>query len=289
MTMYLKSVAIFAKRHDPRCQGVADDLINWLEENKCLPLVESHLADLIGYSRSLTDEEIRDQAELVVVLGGDGTLISVARLFSGKSVPIVGVNLGSLGFLTEVTVEELYPLLERCLNGEPRVSDRMMLEVTVSREDEEIERCHVLNDMVINKGALARIVDLETRVNRHFLTTYKADGLIVSTPTGSTGYSMSAGGPIIHPLMSCIVITPICPHTLTNRPIVVTDESIITITIASSFDEKVYLTLDGQVGFKLMQGDTIEVRKALKTTALVMSKERDYFEVLRTKLKWGER
>ncbi|MBC7964040.1 MAG: NAD(+)/NADH kinase [Steroidobacteraceae bacterium] len=285
----MKSVAIFAKRHDPRCQGVADDLINWLEEKNCLPLVETDLANLIGYSRALTDEEIREQAELVVVLGGDGTLISVARLFSGKDVPIVGVNLGSLGFLTEVTVEELYPLLERCLLGEPRVSDRMMLEVTVCREGQEIEKCHVLNDMVINKGALARIVDLETRVNRHFLTTYKADGLIVSTPTGSTGYSMSAGGPIIHPLMSCIVITPICPHTLTNRPIVVTDESIITITIASSFDEKVYLTLDGQVGFKLMQGDTIEVRKALKTTSLVMSKDRDYFEILRTKLKWGER
>ncbi len=287
--MHLKSVAIFAKSHDPRCQGVADDLINWLEEKSCLPLVESQLARLIGYSANLTDEEIREQAELVVVLGGDGTLISVARLFSGKDVPIVGVNLGSLGFLTEVTVEELYPLLERCLKGEPRVSERMMLEVTVCRDGQEIEKCNVLNDMVINKGALARIVDLETKVNRHFLTTYKADGLIVSTPTGSTGYSMSAGGPIVHPLMSCILITPICPHTLTNRPIVVTDESIISITIASSFDEKVYLTLDGQVGFKLMQGDSIEVRKALKTTSLVMSKDRDYFEVLRTKLKWGER
>lgn len=289
VNMHLKSVAIFAKRHDPRCQGVADDLINWLEEKSCLPLVEGHLARLISYPRVLTDEEIREQAELVVVLGGDGTLISVARLFSGKDVPIVAVNLGSLGFLTEVTVEELYPLLEHCLNGEPRVSERMMLEVTVNRDGHEIERCHVLNDMVINKGALARIVDLETKVNRHFLTTYKADGLIVSTPTGSTGYNMSAGGPIVHPLMSCILITPICPHTLTNRPIVVTDESIVSITIASSFDEKVFLTLDGQVGFKLMQGDTIEVRKALKTTALVMSKDRDYFEVLRTKLKWGER
>ncbi len=287
--MYLKNVAIFAKKHDPRCQGVADDLINWLEEKNCLPLVESDLARLIGYSGAFSDEDIREQAELVVVLGGDGTLISVARLFSGKDVPIVGVNLGSLGFLTEVTVDELYPLLERCLKGEPRVSERMMLEVTVCREGQEIEKCHVLNDMVINKGALARIVDLETKVNRHFLTTYKADGLIISTPTGSTGYSMSAGGPIVHPLMSCIIITPICPHTLTNRPIVVTDESIISITIASSFDEKVYLTLDGQVGFKLMQGDSIEVRKALKTTALVMSKDRDYFEVLRTKLKWGER
>jgi NAD+ kinase len=213
----------------------------------------------------------------------------VARLFSGKDVPILGVNLGSLGFLTEITIEELYTRLEKCLEGNPRVSERMMLEVTLHREGQEIEKGHVLNDMVINKGALARIVDLETKVNRHFLTTYKADGLIISTPTGSTGYSLSAGGPIIHPLMSCIVITPICPHTLTNRPIVVTDESIISITVASSFDEKVYLTMDGQVGFELHEGDSVEVRKALKTTALVMSKTRDYFEVLRTKLKWGER
>lgn len=287
--MQIQNVAIFAKMHDPRCQGVADDLINWLEEKNCLPLVEAQLASLIGYPKGMESEDIREQAELVVVLGGDGTLISVARLFSGREVPIVGVNLGSLGFLTEVTVDELYPLLELCLEGNHRVSERMMLEVTVCRGGEEIEKTNVLNDMVINKGALARIVDLETRINRHVLTTFKADGLIVSTPTGSTGYSMSAGGPIIHPLMSCLVITPICPHTLTNRPIVVTDDSIITITIASSFDEKVYLTLDGQVGFKLVQGDTIEVRRALKTTALVMSKERDYFEILRTKLKWGER
>jgi NAD+ kinase len=164
-----------------------------------------------------------------------------------------------------------------------------MLEVTLHREGLEIEKGFVLNDMVINKGALARIVDLETKVNRHFLTTYKADGLIVSTPTGSTGYSLSAGGPIIHPLMSCIVITPICPHTLTNRPIVVTDESTISITVASSFDEKVYLTLDGQVGFELREGDSVEIRKALETTALVMSRSREYFEILRTKLKWGER
>jgi NAD+ kinase len=287
--MILQNVAIFAKKHDPRCQGVADDLINWLEERNCVPLVESQLAGLIGFPKGMAEEDIREQAELVVVLGGDGTLISVARLFSGKDVPIVGVNLGSLGFLTEVTVDELYPLIEHCLKGDPRVSERMMLEVTLYRDGKEIETCHVLNDMVINKGALARIVDLETKINRHFLTTFKADGLIVSTPTGSTGYSLSAGGPIIHPLMSCIAITPICPHTLTNRPIVVTDDSIISITIASTFDEKVYLTLDGQVGFKLMPGDTIEVRRALNTTSLVMSKDRDYFEILRTKLKWGER
>ena len=285
--MSIKNVAIFAKKHDPRCQGVADDLISWLEEKECLPLVEAHLARHIGYTRETTAEDIRKQADLVVVLGGDGTLISVARLFSGKTVPIVGVNLGSLGFLTEVTVEEMYPVLELCLYGAPRVSERMMLEVSLRREGREIEKHHVLNDIVINKGALARIIDLETEVNGQFLTTYRADGLIVSTPTGSTGYSMSAGGPIIHPRMSCIVITPICPHTLTNRPIVVSDESNITIIVASSFDEKVYLTLDGQVGFELMEGDSVDVRSAFETTALVLSNSRDYFEILRTKLKWG--
>lgn len=287
--MQIQNVAIFAKVHDPRCRKIAQNLIVWLQERNCVPLVEEHLNRHLGNPNRLTDLEIREQAELVVVLGGDGTLISVARLFSGKNVPILGVNLGSLGFLTEITVEELYPRLERCLEGNPRVSDRMMLEVTLHRENQAIEKCHVLNDVVINKGALARIVDLETKVNRHFLTTYKADGLIVSTPTGSTGYSLSAGGPIIHPLMSCIVITPICPHTLTNRPIVVPDESTVSITVTSSFDENVYLTLDGQVGFELKEGDSVEVRRALKTTALVLSRSRDYYEILRTKLKWGER
>jgi NAD+ kinase len=287
--MSLHVVAIFAKVHDPRCQSVADDLINWLQERGCTPLVDEHLAHHIGYHNGMTREEIREQAELVVVLGGDGTLISVARLMCGKDVPILGVNLGSLGFLTETTVEELYSRLEKCLEGNPRVSDRMMLEVTVHREGTEIETHYALNDVVINKGALARIVDLETKVNRHFLTTFKADGLIVSTPTGSTGYSMSAGGPIVHPQMSCIVITPICPHTLTNRPIVVPDESVVSITVKSSFDENVYLTIDGQVGLELKEGDSLEVRRALKTIALVMSRHRDYFELLRTKLKWGER
>jgi len=285
----IQKVAIFAKMHDPRCQGIASDLIQWLKVRERLPLVEPSLARLIGHPDLLTEEEIRDQAELVVVLGGDGTLISVARLFSGRDVPILGINLGSLGFLTEITVEELYPRLELCLQSTPRVSARMMLLVTLLREGKQSETYHVLNDVVINKGALARIVDLETRINKQFLTTYKADGLIVATPTGSTGYSLSAGGPIIHPQMSCIVITPICPHTLTNRPIVVTDESIISVTITSSFDEKVYLTLDGQVGIELQEGDSVEVRKALNKTSLVMSRSRDYFELLRTKLKWGER
>lgn len=287
--MGITQVGIFAKVHDPRCQGVANDLLGWLREHECQPLLEAHLARHMGMPHGVPGEELRLQADLVVVLGGDGTLISVARLFSGRSVPIVGVNLGSLGFLTEITVDELYPVLEQCLTGEPRYSERMMLEATVFREGKELETCQVLNDVVINKGALARIVDLETRVNQQFLTTFKADGLIVSTPTGSTGYSLSAGGPIIHPLLHCIVITPICPHTLTNRPIVVTGDSVVTVKVTSSFDENVYLTLDGQVGFELTEGDSVEIRSAQTTTRLVTSPHRDYYEVLRTKLKWGER
>lgn len=285
----MKQVAIFAKVHDPRCQGVATELIEWLGHKGCQPLVEAHLARHIGSDCGATDHEISTRAELVVVLGGDGTLISVARLFSSRQVPIVGVNLGSLGFLTEITVEGLYPALEQCLAGSHRVTERMMLDVAVTRGEQEIARCQVLNDAVINKGAIARIIELEARVNDTFLTTYKADGLIISTPTGSTGYSLSAGGPIVQPLMNCTVITPICPHTLTNRPIVISDKSVIRIVVKSSFDEMVYLTLDGQIGVELQEGDCIEVRRADTTTVLVTSPEKDYFAILRTKLKWNER
>lgn len=288
--MSIQHVAIFAKVHDPRCQEVATELISWLERNNCIHLIEEHLARHLERSDGMTREEILDRADLVVVLGGDGTLLSTARLFYGREIPMLAINLGSLGFLTEVTVEELYPELTRCLEGTEQVSQRMMLEVTVLREGKQVEKCPVLNEIVINRvGVLARIVNLKTRIDRHILTNFKADGLIVSTPTGSTGYSMSAGGPVIHPQVSCIVITPICPHTLTNRPIVVPDESTISITVTSSLDDKVYLTLDGQVGFELLEGDSVEVRKAPASTNLAIPLGRDFFEVLRTKLKWGER
>ena len=285
----MEKVAIFAKVHDPRCQGVASELITWLEQRGCVALVEAHLARHVGYANGMAEQQILESADLVVVLGGDGTLISVARLFSGREVPILGVNLGSLGFLTEVTVEELYPALEQCLRESPRLSPRMMLEVLVTRGETELARCEVLNDAVINKGAIARIIDLEAKVDGQFLTTFKADGLIISTPTGSTGYSLSAGGPILQPLMHCFVITPICPHTLTNRPIVISDEAEVRIVVKSSFDEKVYLTLDGQVGVELQEGDTVTVRRARTITPLVASRSKDYFAVLRAKLKWGER
>ena len=285
----MKKIAVFAKVHDPRCQGVASELVDWLTARGLLPLVESHLARHLSNAVGIESAAIPDQADLVVVLGGDGTLISTARLMGDNCVPIVGVNLGSLGFLTEITVDELYPTLELCLSGEHRVSERMMLHAVVERGGKELAAHRVLNDVVINKGALARIVDLETRVNCFDLTTFKADGLIISTPTGSTGYSLSAGGPIIHPAMNCIAITPICSHTLTNRPIVVADDSLVMVTVRSLPDEDVYLTLDGQVGVELQCGDVIRVRRALHSAQLVMSSSKDYFAVLRAKLKWGER
>lgn len=284
----MKNIAVFAKVHDPRCQGVAGELYNWLLQRGCKPLIEAHLALHLGCPGVAVDD-ISSQAEMVVVLGGDGTLISTARIIGECNIPILGVNLGSLGFLTEIALDELYPALEKCLQDDYRVSERIMLRAVVERDGKETANHLVLNDVVINKGALARIVDLKTTVNAFDLTTFKADGLIISTPTGSTGYSLSAGGPIINPSMNCIVITPICPHTLTNRPIVIADDSVVAITVNSLDDEDIYLTLDGQVGLELRSGDRIHVSRANHTAKLVMSEERDYFAVLRAKLKWGER
>ncbi|HTP66209.1 MAG TPA: NAD(+)/NADH kinase [Geobacteraceae bacterium] len=283
----MKNIAIFAKVHDPSCQGVAIQLVEWLRARGLVPMVEAHLARHIEFKESsITD--IPDGTDLVVVLGGDGTLISVARLIGEREVPILGVNLGSLGFLTEFTLDELCSSVERYLQGDYKISERMMLHITVIRGGKEIEKNTVLNDVVINKGALARIIDLETTINGDYLTTFKGDGLIVSTPTGSTGYSLSAFGPILYPELECFALTPICPHTLTNRPIVMASDALIKVEL-KCINEAVFLTLDGQVGVELKCGDEIRIRKAEKRTRLVISSSRDYFEILRTKLKWGER
>jgi len=288
----MKKIAIFAKVHDPRCLGVAEELIEWLNGRGITAHVEEHLSKQLrrtSSAESAESSEIARDADLVVVLGGDGTLIAAARLVGEREVPVLAVNLGSLGFLTEITLDELYPSMERCLRGDFEVSERMMLLASVERFGEVVERHRVLNDVVINKGALARIIDMETSVNGHYLTTFKADGLIVSTPTGSTGYSLSANGPILHPELECISITPICPHTLTNRPLVMPGDAHIAIRLNSAADEAVFLTLDGQVGVKLISGDLVQIWKCRHATRLVQSRSKDYFEVLRTKLKWGER
>jgi NAD+ kinase len=215
-------------------------------------------------------------------------MLSVSRLVAEKGIPILGINLGTMGFITEVNRGEMYQAIEAMLSDTCVVEERLMLCARIVREGKNIAEYTVLNDVVINKGALARIIDMEAFINGVYVTIFKADGLIISTPTGSTAYSLSAGGPILYPTLDCIVLTPICSHTLTNRPIVLPDGFRIEITLRT-LSEDVYLTLDGQVGFSLRQDDVIEIIKSPFKTRLLIPCERDYFKVLRTKLKWGER
>lgn len=261
-------------------------LLEWLEKKGVEAFIGEDLASKIGNVRGYDKNRMPELIDLLVVLGGDGTLLSAARLLGRSEVPLLGVNLGSLGFLTEITVDELYNVMERVIEGDFEIEKRMMLCTKVYRWGEEVASYTVLNDAVINKGTLARIIDLETMVDGEYITTYRSDGLIIATPTGSTAYSLSAGGPIVHPLLDSIIISPICPFTLTNRPIVLPHGSSISITLKTR-DSDVMLTLDGQVGFPLRVEDTVMVNKADKDLQLVKSPTRGYFEVLRKKLKWG--
>ncbi len=283
----MKKIGIICKIGRPEPLEILKEFLPWLRERGYDVFLDSETAGLLnmeGYSRP----QIPALVDVVIVLGGDGTMLGVARLVGDKGVPILGVNLGGLGFITEVNKDEIFDAVEKVLAGSCSIEERIMLTAVVHRHSERIADFVVLNDVVINKGALARIIDLETYINNSYVTTFKADGLIISTPTGSTAYSLSAGGPILYPTLNSIALTPICPHTLTNRPIVLPDDVIIEIMLRSE-SEDVFLTLDGQVGFSLRKNDTVEVKKSDFTTKLLMPCERDYFQVLRTKLKWGER
>jgi len=290
----MKRIGIIAKQNKPEAVTITGQLVEWLQPKG----VEVYIEEEIGKSlrpnltapflNPVKREEIPSHAEMIIVLGGDGTLLSVARLVGSHEVPILGVNLGGLGFLTEIRLEELYRVLERVIQGDFVTDERVVFHAAVIRRGERLAKFIVLNDAVINKGALARIIDLETTINGEYLTTFKSDGLIISTPTGSTAYNLSAGGPIVYPSLHCIIITPICPHTLTNRPIVIPDDVEVR-AILKSRQQEVILTLDGQQGFVLEFGDVVEVKKAEGKILLIKSPYRHYFEVLRKKLKWGER
>jgi NAD+ kinase len=283
----LKKVGIILKRNKPEAIEIARELIQWFDERSISVYLEDEVAGQFGGTTNCPRETLPGMVEVILVLGGDGTLLSVVRLVGERQVPILGVNLGGLGFLTEITLDNLYGVLEGLIKGDYKYHKRMTLHIHVVRDRETVADFTVLNDAVINKGALARIIDLETTINDEYLTTFKADGLIISTPTGSTAYSLSAGGPIVHPSLQTIVITPICPHTLTNRPIIIPDDAIIKATLNSE-QEEVILTLDGQVGFSLQFRDTVKVQRG-NTILLIESPYKSYFEVLRTKLRWGER
>jgi NAD+ kinase len=260
---------------------VAEGLRAWAAERGIVALDEAGLVARIQESRG-------EGVDLLVVLGGDGTLLSAVRALDGCEVPILGVNLGFLGFLTEITLDELYPTLGGLLEGTTSLETRTVLEGVVERAGAVIGRYHVLNDVVLNKGALARISELEVRVDGRYLTNFKADGLIIATPTGSTAYSLSAGGPIVSPYLPAIVLTPICPHTLTHRPILLEDTATVEVRLVFKNGD-VFLTLDGQEGFELREDDVLRVRKSERRVLLVRSPNRDYYRVLRRKLVWGGR
>ncbi|MDP2168459.1 MAG: NAD(+)/NADH kinase [Thermodesulfovibrionales bacterium] len=283
----MKRIGIICKAGRPEPPEILRDFLPWLKERGLEVYLDIETAKAMGI-RGYPRPEIPPAVEVVVVLGGDGTMLGVARLVCEKGIPILGVNLGGLGFITEVYKEELYDVMDSILNGRCPTQERMMLSACVHRRGEKIADYTVLNDIVINKGALARIIDLETYINKSYVALFKADGLIASTPTGSTAYSLSAGGPILYPTIDSIVLTPICSHTLTNRPIVLPDDSLIEVTLRSK-TEDVFLTLDGQVGFNLREADCVEIKRSQFKTTLLMPCERDYFQVLRSKLKWAER
>jgi NAD+ kinase len=270
-------------------EPVVGRLLAWLVERGTTVVVEKETATLAPSTAVAVASkwELPSQVDLLVVLGGDGTLLSMARAVGDLGVPLLGVNLGDLGFLTATTLDEMLPAVEATLAGRMVVEDRMMLRARVIRAGETSGEYVALNDVVIMKAAMSRIINLAVSVQSEHATAYRADGLIVSTPTGSTAYCLSAGGPILHPAMDAMVLTPICSHTLTNRPIVVPGEHRVEITLKT--DQDTMVTLDGQVGLPLRENDTVAVAKATSKIRLVRFPHKDFFSVLRTKLKWGER
>ena len=277
----IKSVGIVVKPDHAEALATAADLSAWLK---------SKGIEQIGEPLSAGDRRVEHEsslkADLVVVLGGDGTMISTARMIGGREVLVLGVNYGSLGYLTDFRIEEMFPALESIIAGQYEIDRREMLEAELVRNGERLAAGRVLNDVVINKSALARIIEIEVRLNGLFVNSFRADGLIVSTPTGSTAYNLSAGGPIIYPSMKAVVITPICPFTLTNRPIVVPDDAEIALNLKDE-NEGVVLTFDGQTGYPMKAHDRVVIRKSETTFNLVQPANRNYFDVLRDKLKWG--
>jgi NAD+ kinase len=282
----MKKIGIIAKEI-PAAHKAAKKLASWLESRGKHVFIDNRTAAAIK-REGCAPSEIPAYVEMIIVLGGDGTLLSAARFVADArtDVPIFGVNLGSLGFMAELSLDELYDNLEKAIAGKLETEDRMMLAANVIREGKSVVRYRVLNDAVINKGALARMMELKVSVNDGHLTTLRADGLILATPTGSTAYSLSAGGPIIHPTIHCFVITPICPHTLSNRPIALPDSVVVTVCLTSP-SEDVSLTLDGQIGFPLVPNDIVEIRKSRYKMKLIKHPAKSYYEILRTKLKWG--
>ncbi len=284
----VERVALITKPGVDRARKVVSELLAWLRERGIEVRFDQETASYLPGAEGLPRDETPEGADLVILLGGDGTLLSAARAIGGRDIPLFAVNIGGLGFLTAITVEELYPELERALRGEQRIGKRRLLHCELRRGGEVKAEYEALNDVVVDKVDIARMIDVDAWVGDQLVTSYKADGLIVATPTGSTAYSLSAGGPIIFPTVEALVLTPICPHTLTNRPVVVPSDRVIRLLVRAK-DDASFLTIDGQVGEPLKHGDEIVCRSSDRVVKLIRPPRLKFFDVLRQKLKWGER
>lgn len=284
-----RTVGIFSKPNSHQAETLVPELLLWLERRGIGARLDRETAEYAASDRQgLERAEVPQHCDLAVVLGGDGTLLSAARAVGNRAIPLLAVNLGGLGFLTSISTHDLFPELERALAGDHHITRRKMLRVFLKRKSQVIAEYQALNDVVIAKSTIARIVDLEAWAGDSFICAYKADGLIISTPTGSTAYSLSAGGPIVYPTVDAFCLTPICPHTLTNRPLIVPSRMPIRI-VSRATHEDAYLTVDGQVGNPLAGGDVVECATSDFDVLLIQPPDKTFFDVLRQKLKWGER
>jgi NAD+ kinase len=289
----IRRVGVVVKRHQPEALKTVCRLVEWLDK-RSIKLVggpdldREQIEHETGCHIEIVEpEKLAACVDLLVVLGGDGTMIAASRMIGDYDVPVLGINYGTLGYLAEFRVEEMFPALESILAGDYRIDTRVRLAVDLVRGEEILMHSRALNDVVINKSALARIIEIEAQMNGQLISGFRADGLIVSTPTGSTAYNLSAGGPVVYPSMNALVITPICPFTLSDRPIVVPDDALIELRLRTP-NEDVVLTLDGQVGLPIQPEHRVLIRKSRTTFKIVQPKNRNYFEVLREKLRWGK-
>jgi NAD+ kinase len=284
--MRSKSIGILTKPKFPEVKSTLLGVVAWLRAHSIEVLLDTTSAALLNEEGGMPKIQLAEKADVLLVLGGDGTILSAARLAAERSIPILGVNMGGLGFLTEVRLDHLYPSLERVFANDFVLDERLMLATHIHRHGETVARGIVLNDVVISKGTLARMIDLQVAIGDQFVTNLRGDGLIIGTPTGSTAYSLSAGGPIMNPGVQALMVTPICPHTLTHRPLIVPGNVVIEVTLTSQ-DEGSMATLDGQVGVTIVQGDKTVIHASDYRTRLIRFPESHYYEVLRGKLKWG--
>lgn len=284
----IRKIGIVTKPRPADVPGIVRPLLQWLAARNIQAFYDEETAHSLNDESGMRNrQQLAEETDLLLVLGGDGTLLSAAREVAPRGKPVLPINMGSLGFLTSFTLDELYPALEETLAGHLEASERVMLKSELLRKGKAVQEQCVLNDVVVNKGALARMTELRLSLDGDFVCRYRADGLIVSTPTGSTAYSLSAGGPIVHPAVEAIIITPICPHTLSDRPLVVRDSCVVELSLIETADS-VYLTLDGQRGVEMETGDRVRITRAAEKLKLIQPPRKSYYEILRSKLKWGE-